>query len=141
MEMRSLTIGRLANQAGVNLETVRYYERRGLLARPPRSASGYRLFPEEATGRLRFIRRAQELGFSLAEIRELLSLRVSRTAKRTDVRRRAEAKIADIDAKIRSLDSMKRALHKLTTACAGCGPIAECPILESLDRRTHEPKL
>jgi MerR family mercuric resistance operon transcriptional regulator len=133
--MRSLTIGRLAKQAGVNLETVRYYERRGLLPRPPRSESGYRLFPEEAAGRLRFIRRAQELGFSLAEIRDLLSLRVSRTAKRTDVRRRAEAKIADIDARIRSLHSMKRALHKLTRVCAGCGPIAECPILESLDRR------
>jgi len=86
--MRTLTIGRLAREAGVNLETVRYYERRGLLPRPPRSESGYRLFPEDAAGRLRFIRRAQELGFSLAEIRELLSLRVSRTAKRTDVRRR-----------------------------------------------------
>ena len=132
--MRTLTIGRLAKKAGVNLETVRYYERRGLLPRPPRSESGYRLFPDEAAGRLRFIRRAQELGFSLAEIRELLSLRVSRTAKRTDVRTRAEAKIADIDARIRSLHSMKRALYKLTRVCAGCGPIAECPILESLDR-------
>jgi MerR family mercuric resistance operon transcriptional regulator len=134
MKMKPLTIGRLAKEVGVNLETVRYYERRGLLPRPPRSASGYRLFPDEAAGRLRFIRRAQELGFSLAEIRELLSLRVSRTAKRTDVRRRAEAKIADIDAKIKSLDSMKRALRKLTRVCAGCGPIAECPILESLNR-------
>jgi MerR family copper efflux transcriptional regulator len=132
--MRTLTIGRLAKEAGVNLETVRYYERRGLLPRPPRSESGYRLFPDESAGRLRFIRRAQELGFSLSEIRELLSLRVSRTAKRTDVRRRAEAKIADIEARIRSLHSMKRALHKLTRVCAGCGPIAECPILESLDR-------
>lgn len=141
MKMRARTIGRLAKEAGVNLETVRYYERRGLLPRPPRSESGYRLFPDEAAGRLRFIRRAQELGFSLAEIRELLSLRVSRTAKRTDVRRRAEAKIADIDAKLKSLDSMKRALRKLTRACAGCGPIAECPILESLDRSTHEPSV
>lgn len=133
--MRTLTIGRLAKEAGVNLETVRYYERRGLLPRPPRSESGYRLFPDEAAGRLRFIRRAQELGFSLAEIRELLSLRVSRTAKRTDVRKRAEAKIADIDARIRSLHSMKRALQKLTRVCAGCGPIADCPILETLDRK------
>lgn len=132
--MSSLTIGRLAKQAGVNLETVRYYERRGLLPRPPRSESGYRLFPDATAGRLRFIRRAQELGFSLAEIRDLLSLRVSRTAKRTDVRRRAEAKIDDIEARIRSLQSIKRALQKLTGVCAGCGPIAECPILESLDR-------
>src|SRR6516164_9728627 len=105
MKGKSLTIGRLAKEAGVNLETVRYYERRGLLQRPPRSASGYRLFPADAARRLRFIRRAQELGFSLAEIRELLSLRVSPTAKRVDVRKRVEAKIADIDAKIKSLDS------------------------------------
>ena len=132
--MKSLTIGRLAREAGVNLETVRYYERRGLLPRPPRSASGYRLFPVEAARRLRFIRRAQELGFSLGEIRELLSLRMSATARSTDVRSRAEAKIADIDAKIRSLDSMKRTLRNLTNACEGCGPIAACPILESLDK-------
>ena len=134
MKVKALTIGRLARKAGVNLETVRYYERRGLLPRPPRSASGYRLFPAEAAQRLKFIRRAQELGFSLGEIRELLSLRMSATARRTDVRKRAEAKIAYIDAKIRSLDSMKRTLRKLTNSCEGCGPIAACPILESLDK-------
>jgi MerR family mercuric resistance operon transcriptional regulator len=133
MKAKSLTISRLAKEAGVNLETVRYYERRGLLQRPPRSASGYRLFPLETARRLRFIRRAQELGFSLTEIRELLSLRVSPNAKSADVRKRAEAKIADIDAKIKSLDSMKTTLRRLTKVCAGCGPIAECPILESLD--------
>lgn len=132
--MKALTIGRLAKEAGVNLETVRFYERRGLLPRPPRSAAGYRLFPVEAARRLRFIRRAQELGFSLGEIRELLSLRVSASARSTDVRKRAEAKIADIEAKIRSLDSMKRTLRKLTNSCEGCSPIAECPILESLDK-------
>ena len=134
MKTKALTIGMLARQAGVNLETVRFYERRGLLPRPPRSASGYRLFPVEAARRLRFIRRAQELGFSLGEIRELLSLRMSASARNTDVRSRAEAKIADIDAKIQSLDSMKRTLRKLTNACEGCGSIAECPILESLDK-------
>jgi MerR family mercuric resistance operon transcriptional regulator len=134
MKMKALTIGRLAKEARVNLETVRYYERQGLLPRPPRSASGYRLFPVEAARRLRFIRRAQELGFSLGEIRELLSLRVSRTAKNADVRKRTEAKIADIEAKIKSLDSMKKTLRKLTNACEGCGPIGECPILESLDK-------
>ena len=133
MKAKSLTIGRLAKEAGVNLETVRYYERRGLLQRPPRSASGYRLFPLETARRLRFIRRAQELGFSLTEIRELLSLRVSANAKSADVRKRAETKIADIDAKIKSLDSMKTTLRRLTKVCAGCGPIAECPILECLD--------
>src|SRR6267378_3981697 len=97
MDMKSLTIGRLAREARVNLETVRYYERRGLLPKPPRSDSGYRLFPMDAARRLRFIRRAQELGFSLKEIRELLSLRVSRSTTSRDIRARAEAKIVDID--------------------------------------------
>ena len=133
MKIESLTIGRLARAVGVNLETVRYYERRGLLPKPPRSGSGYRLFPAEAKRRLRFIRRAQELGFSLGEIRELLSLRVAPTAKSADVRRRAQAKITDIEAKIRSLQSMKKALRELTQTCSGCGPVRDCPILESLD--------
>lgn len=133
MKPNSLTIGHLAKQAGVNLETVRYYERRGLLPKPPRSASGYRQFPTDSARRLRFIRRAQELGFSLKEIRELLPLRVSRSTTSKDIRARAQAKIADIDAKIRSLDSMKKTLKKLTTVCDGCAPLAECPILESLD--------
>jgi MerR family copper efflux transcriptional regulator len=133
MKMESRTIGRLARAVGVNLETVRYYERRGLLPKPPRSGSGYRLFPAEAKGRLRFIRRAQELGFSLGEIRELLSLRVAPTAKSADVRRRAQAKITDIEAKIRSLRSMKKALRELTQTCSGCGSVRDCPILESLD--------
>lgn len=133
-DMKSLTIGRLAKEAGVNLETVRFYERRGLLPRPPRSASGYRLFPADAARRLRFIRRAQELGFSLKEIRELLSLRVSRTTRSAVVRARADAKVVDIEAKIRTLESMKRTLQKLTKVCDGCAPATECPILESLDR-------
>jgi MerR family transcriptional regulator, copper efflux regulator len=131
--MKSLTIGHLAKQAGVNLETVRFYERRGLLPRPPRSAFGYRLFPAEAARRLKFIRRAQDLGFSLAEIAELLSLRVSRHTTSAEIRARAEAKIIDIEAKMRTLESMKKTLRKLTKVCDGCAPIAQCPILESLD--------
>src|SRR5438128_889028 len=132
--MQSLTIGHLAKETGVNLETVRYYERRGLLPKPPRTASGYRLFPAEATQRLRFIRRAQELGFSLTEIRELLALRVSPRTSRAEIRKRAEGKLADIENKIKSLESMRKSLRKLTSSCAGCGPISKCPILESLDR-------
>lgn len=134
IRMKSLTIGHLAKEAGVNLETVRYYERRGLLPKPPRSASGYRLFPTEAARRLRFIRRAQELGFSLKEIRELLSLRVSRSTTSREIRARAEAKIAAVEAKIRTLESMKKTLRKLTNVCDGCAPLGECPILDSLDR-------
>src|SRR5215831_11101355 len=91
----SLTISRLAHLGGVNLETIRYYEREGLLPAPPRTPAGYRIFPQEATRRLRFIKRAQELGFSLSEIGELLALRIRPGAKRADIRKRAEAKIAD----------------------------------------------
>ncbi len=135
--MKSLTIGKLAKEAGVNLETVRYYERRGLLPKPPRStSSGYRQFPEDAARRLRFIRRAQELGFSLKEVGELLSLRVSRRTTSAAIRARAEAKVADIQEKIKSLESMKKTLQKLTKVCDGCAPLAECPILDSLDRET-----
>jgi MerR family mercuric resistance operon transcriptional regulator len=132
--MKPLTIGHLAREAGINLETVRYYERRGLLPKPPRSTSGYRLFPAEATKRLRFIRRAQELGFSLREIQELLSLRVSPGKTSKDIRKRTEAKITDIQSKIKSLEAMEKTLRKLAKTCVGCGPLAECPILESLDR-------
>jgi MerR family mercuric resistance operon transcriptional regulator len=132
--MKSLTIGHLADASGVNLETVRYYERRGLLPKPPRSASGYRLFPIEAAQRLRFIHRAKELGFSLKEIGELLSLRVSPRTTSAGIRAKAEAKIADIQSRIRSLESMEKTLRKLAKSCPGCGPIAKCPILESLDR-------
>lgn len=128
-----LTIGTLAKESGVNLETVRFYERRGLLPRPPRSQAGYRLYPPEATRRLRFIKRAQELGFSLNEIGELLSLRVSPRATSADVKKRTEAKISDIEAKIRTLESIKSTLRRLTKQCPGCSPLSECPILESLD--------
>ncbi|HYM79658.1 MAG TPA: MerR family DNA-binding protein [Candidatus Dormibacteraeota bacterium] len=113
---------------------MRYYEREGLLPRAPRSASGYRLFPIDATRRLRFIRRAQELGFSLKEIRELLALRLSPRTTSAEIKKRAEAEIADIAGKIKSLESMSKSLRKLTKSCAGCAPLSECPILEGLDR-------
>ena len=127
-----LTISRLAQLGGVNLETIRYYERQGLLPAPPRTAAGYRVFPLEAARRLRFIKRAQELGFSLNEIRELLELRIKPGAKRAEVRTRAEAKIGDIEQKLRTLQAMKKTLRQLTERCDGCGPLSECPILESL---------
>lgn len=131
--MKRLTIGALAKQSGVNFETVRFYERRGLLPEPPRSASGYRLYSPEAARRLRFIKRAQELGFSLKEVEELLSLRQSPRSPRRDIRTRVEAKIADIEARIKTLQGMKSTLQKMTRACARCAPASECPILESMD--------
>ncbi|MCZ7625241.1 MAG: heavy metal-responsive transcriptional regulator [Candidatus Methylomirabilota bacterium] len=130
--MQTLTIGQLAKQAHVNIETIRYYERRGLMTEPPRRDSGYREYPLEAVDRIRFIRRAQELGFSLKEIAELFSLRVNPETTSADIKRRAEAKVADINARISDLERMKAALMKLAAACRGRGPTSECPILESL---------
>src|SRR2546426_9423513 len=131
--MEALTRGELAQQGRVNSETIRYYERRGLLPKPPRTPSGYRTFGTDAVRRLRFIKHAQELGFSLKEIKELLALRVDARTSCADVRKRAEAKLADIDQKLRALRAMKRALVQLTAACVGRGPVSACPILESLD--------
>ena len=129
----ALKIGELAEHAEVNLQTIRYYERERLLPEPPRLSSGYRLYPDTAVRRVRFIKRAQEIGFSLAEIRELLSLRVDPRRKSDEVRTLAQTKIANIEGKIRTLKAMKTALHRLTDRCSGCGPASECPILESID--------
>ncbi|GAC1445925.1 MAG: Cu(I)-responsive transcriptional regulator [Pyrinomonadaceae bacterium] len=131
--MERLTIGEVAKQGAVNLETIRYYERFGLLSKPPRSPSGYRVFPTDAVRRVRFIKRAQELGFSLKEIKELLALRSTSSATSADVRHRAEAKISDIEGKIKMLRAMKKALTHLTATCCGDSSISACPILESLD--------
>lgn len=128
-----LKIGEVADRGGVNLQTIRYYEREGLLPKPPRLASGYRAFPDSAVRRVRFIKHAQELGFSLSEIKELLSLRLDGHGDRAEVRRLAEAKMAAIEEKIRTLRKMKRVLGELTERCSGCGPTSECPILESID--------
>ena len=131
--MKPFTIGHLAREAGINIETVRYYEREGLLPKATRSASGYRLFSVNAAQRLRFIRRAQDLGFSLKEIRELLALRLSQKPSCAEVLRRTEVKISEIEAKIKSLESMRKCLRKLTQSCNENVPLSECPILESLD--------
>ena len=131
----TLTIGKVAHRAGVGVETIRFYEREGLVKEPPRKASGYRQYGEEVVDRLLFIGRAKELGFTLKEIRELLSLRATRGAKCADVRERAEVKIRDIEEKIRSLRTMRRALSKLVAECSGDGPVTDCVILESLERK------
>jgi len=135
--MESLTIGTLAKAAQVNLQTIRYYEREGLLPQPPRRPSGYRMFSSDSVRRVRFIKRAQELGFSLAEIKELLALRIDEERGSADVRTLAQGKIADIEQKIRTLQAMKKVLKKLSERCPGCGPISECPILESLDPKEY----
>ena len=132
METSTRTIGELARDAGVHVETVRYYERRGLL-KQPRRASGWRRYDEEALRALQFVKRAQELGFSLDEVSQLLSLRSSsseRTCNR--VRVRAEAKLADIDAKIRDLTAIRATLEQLARACPNDGPAGQCPILGAI---------
>lgn len=129
--MDRLSTGEVAKQAVVNLETIRFYERKGLLPKPPRSPSGYRAFSPEAVGRVRFIKRTQELGFSLREIKELLSLRTDPDTTCGDVRRRAEEKLVDIGQKIRDLQRMKKALTQLVAACPGRGTTGACPILET----------
>ena len=131
--MGSLTIGQLAQRSGVGVETIRFYEREGLIAEPPRRSSGYRDYPLEAVIRIVFIRRAKNLGFSLKEISELLDLRVRPRRNCALVKRNADTKIADIDTKIVSLRRMRRALLELTKACEKRTPTTECPILASLD--------
>jgi Hg(II)-responsive transcriptional regulator len=131
--MRRLTIGELAREAGVNVQTVRYYERRGLLEEPPRRASGYREYPESDVARLGFIRRAQGLGFTLAEIGDLLSLRVDPRTTSADVHRRVEEKLADVEEKLAGLRRIQGALQELAASCKSHGPVGDCPFLEALE--------
>ncbi|MFQ5740198.1 MAG: heavy metal-responsive transcriptional regulator [Acidobacteriota bacterium] len=131
--IRSLTRGQVSRKTGIGIEALRFYERKGLIQEPPRSDSGYRLYPASVIARLRFVRRAKELGFSLQEIKELLALRVAPTTTTAQVREQAQVKVADIQSKIRDLQKIKRALDKLVTACCGAGPASECPILEALE--------
>lgn len=131
--MEGFRVGEVAKRAGVNLQTIRYYERRGLLPRPPRTASNYRLYPQDSVRRVLFIKRAQELGFTLKEIQDLLSLRASPRARCADVRNRAEAKVRDIDEKMHTLAAIRKALTRLIGECSGKGPVTECPILDALD--------
>ncbi len=134
-----LTIGKVASQANVSIETVRYYERLGLVPEPPRSESGYRLYDEESVKRLRFIKEAQELGFTLEEIRDLLSLRVDANTSCAEVRQRAEQKVTEIAGKIRSLQAMQAALEGMIAACVeGGGPSGACPILETIEAQARQ---
>jgi MerR family mercuric resistance operon transcriptional regulator len=128
-----MKIGEVATLAGVNIQTVRYYERRGLLLTPGRTTAGYRQYGEAVVPRIRFIRRAQELGFTLEEIAELLALRVRHSEACHEVSDRATAKIALVQRKLGELENLKRALVGLVEACRHRAPTAECPILEALE--------
>jgi DNA-binding transcriptional MerR regulator len=128
--VETIGIGNLAKRAGVGIDTVRYYERAGLLAPNRRLASGYRRYSDLEVARLRFIRRAQALGFTLREIRELLALSARRDVAR--VKRSAQAKLADVEGKIAALEKVRDGLANLVAACPGHGRAADCPILKAL---------
>jgi len=127
------TIGQLAKAVGVNIQTVRYYERLRLLGPSARRPSGYRIYGEHEERRLRFIKNAQALGFTLQEIAELLSLRVNSTARCGDVQRRAQAKLAQVTAKMRDLRALALVLQDLIRTCRAGQPTEQCPILTSLE--------
>ncbi len=132
--MTSMTIGKAARKAGVGVETIRFYERRGLIRQPPKTqGAGFRVYPDEAVERVRFIRQAQEIGFSLREIHDLLSLRADPATDAGDVRERAEAKLDQVNEKIAQLTRIRVALEGLIATCPGRGgALRACSILEAL---------
>jgi MerR family mercuric resistance operon transcriptional regulator len=130
--MQKYTIGQLAKAANVNLETIRYYERRGLVPEPPRNSSGHRQYSDDAVVRTKFIKRTQVLGFTLREISEILSLKMEPGTTCRDIKSRVEAKIEDVEQKIADLKHIRKALLRMVSKCTGKGPIGECPILEAL---------
>ncbi|MGQ0640862.1 MAG: heavy metal-responsive transcriptional regulator, partial [Gemmatimonadaceae bacterium] len=122
-----LTIGQIAAAGNVNIETIRYYERRGLLPPNSRSPSGYRLYSTDSVKRLRFIRHAQDLGYTLAEIQELLALRVRNGASCKAVAHKTRNKINVVEQRIRDLQRMKSTLERLAAACDARRPTEQCP--------------
>lgn len=133
--MADVTIGKLATESGVGVETIRFYERKGLIAQPRRPVSGYRKYDDQTADRVRFIQQAQDLGFTLSEIKQLLSLRVDPRTSCADVRAKAEDKIGDIDGKLATLRRMRSALMEITKTCSGAGPTSDCPILDYMAKR------
>lgn len=131
MALAALTISRLAQQAGVGVETVRYYQRIGLIAEPVKPASGYRIYPAETLSRLRFVQRAKQLGFSLAEISELLELD---DAACSETRGLAERKLELIQAKIEDLETMAGVLREMIKSCKNHDAQSACPIIQSLSK-------
>lgn len=127
-----MTIGDVARSAGCGVETIRFYERRGLIERPPKPPAGFRHYPEDIVHRVRFIRQAQNLGFTLREVGELLSLRADPMANCADVRGRAVAKLAEVEGKIAQLVQIRDALERLIAACPGEGALGACSIIEAV---------
>ncbi len=131
--MKAMTIGQLASLSGVGVETIRFYERVGLLEQPARPGFGYRHYQPEVISRLNFIKTAKDLGFTLKEIKELLALRVTKDTVCPEVRQQAEVKLEAIEQKIMDLDNLKRALSDLVVACTENRLTTQCPIIEFMD--------
>lgn len=131
--MQSLNIGQVARETDVKIQTIRYYERIGLIPKAPRRESGYRKFSTDDILRIQFIKHAQAAGFLLKEIKELLAIKVDSDTTCDDVRELAELKTIEIDKKIRHMQQMKQTLESLTTACSGTGSTDDCPILEAFE--------
>ena len=139
--VKYLAIGQLAKQAGVNIDTIRYYEKIGLLSPAKRKESGYRQYLDDAVLRIRFIRHAKDLGFSLDEISELLSLKIDGTAKCGDIKKRAQRKIIEIEGKMQMLERMRVTLVRLAKTCDEGKLVSECPILEALDTNDEREEI
>lgn len=133
--MNGLTIGKLASESGISVETIRFYERKGLIEQPGKPASGYRKYPAETGVRVRFIRNAKGLGFSLREIRELLSLAGTSKMSREGMRAKAEAKVAEIDVKVGGLLKLRAELMELIALCRSGTKGCRCPIVEVFEHR------
>lgn len=126
----TLTIGKLAIASSVNVETIRFYERKGILKQPQKCGS-FRYYPLEYITRIKFIKRSQQLGFTLNETKELLDLKIKRQSKCSDVLSKTEVKIAEINKKIADLKQMKKSLKQLTRCCDDISiPLSDCPVLE-----------
>jgi MerR family transcriptional regulator, copper efflux regulator len=136
-----LTSGQAAKAAGVGVETLRFYERKGLLPKPIRRTSGYRVYPPESVDRLAFIKRAQRLGFTLKDVKDLLRLRDDPHAGRREVRAKTTEKIADIDAAILDLQTKRAELVSLAAECTGDGPAAACPIVVGLSKADDSKRI
>lgn len=130
--MSKMTIGQVARQSGVGIETIRYYERERLIPEPPRTAAGYRHYPVDSVRRLAFIRHAKALGFTLADIRQLLSLKAESSATSERVRQLAQEKLTEIREKIETLQKMAATLEHLVDQCPGHVLTSDCPILDAL---------
>lgn len=136
--MMEMTIGKTAKKAGVGVETIRFYERKGLIIQPLKPTSGgYRIYSEKTVDRVRFIRQAQELGFSLREIEELLTLQANPKADSGEVRKRAIAKIDEVSRKIGQLEDIRAALNRVVAVCPGSGSTEICSILDAMSGKNN----